>query len=544
MSNRVRAAAIFLGFMASAGAVIWLSGAAIAEWQVTAHQLAEQRANAKVDLLVTVLNRNMRAVQTSFLTRYDRHESSTSLDLIAGALTSYAYPEAFFQWHATAGVSPMTFYVREERSPTWLPLNATTEAFPVVTGTEPVTAQRLLDRIARDAALERDYSIFDFEIADRPYQVVTLLSYADPFRDRLESVFGFMVNLDWVRAHYIQDLTDEVMRMGDALTQPQVIVSKIRHGEAREDNSLALAARRTFQLRFFDPRVIAVIVPTDLNSETFALEAVVSADPSLHAARVAARRTLIAVVISTVGLAVGFALTVRAEHRSAKLTGLRSEFVSSVTHELKTPIATIRAVSEIFAVGDHVTPELSRKHGRLALQEAKRLTRLIDNLLTFSRINDVTEAYAFEPVALEPIVNQTLEEFASQLEFGHFRVEVDVPAELPPVEADAQAIGMALGNLIDNAIRYSSDIRHLRVAARLSESMVTIEVQDRGIGISERELPQVTKKFFRGVRSRGGSGIGLAIVERIAADHRGSLEFRSTVGVGTTAILTLPVAVA
>jgi signal transduction histidine kinase len=101
-----------------------------------------------------------------------------------------------------------------------------------------------------------------------------------------------------------------------------------------------------------------------------------------------------------------------------------------------------------------------------------------------------------------------------------------------------------LNNLVDNAIRYSKDTRHLTIAARQRGANVILEVRDKGIGIPESEIGRVTRKFFRGRTSiAGGSGLGLAIVDRIVADHSGSLEIQSGVGTGTTVRVTLPVGV-
>jgi signal transduction histidine kinase len=176
------------------------------------------------------------------------------------------------------------------------------------------------------------------------------------------------------------------------------------------------------------------------------------------------------------------------------------------------------------------------------VDESKQLTRLLDNLLAYARIADTADVYSFQPVAVDALIDQSLRKCRSRLDAAGFEVHVDIPADLPPVRADWTAVCLTLDNLVDNAIRYSRERHSLHIGASLEGDTVTIQVTDRGIGIPAGEISDVTRKFFRGsVTSSGGSGLGLAIVERIATDHGGSLSIQSSVGVGTTVALALPV---
>ena len=179
----------------------------------------------------------------------------------------------------------------------------------------------------------------------------------------------------------------------------------------------------------------------------------------------------------------------------------------------------------------------------MGIREATRLSRLVDNLLAYARITDVADAYSFEPVMLEAVVDRSLQEFEPHLTHEGFELHVELPEDLPPVKADPTALGLMLNNLVDNAIRYSRGTRWLQIAAHRENGAVVLEVSDRGMGIPEDEIERVTRKFFRGSQSNaGGSGLGLAIVDRIVADHSGTLAIRSIVGQGTTVAVTLPVA--
>ena len=153
----------------------------------------------------------------------------------------------------------------------------------------------------------------------------------------------------------------------------------------------------------------------------------------------------------------------------------------------------------------------------------------------------MADVYSFEPVTLASAVQRSLQEFGPTLSRDGFAVTVQVADDLPPVKADPNALGLLLNNLIDNAIRYSKEVRTLTLAAHAGAGSVTLEVSDQGIGIPDDEIGQVTRKFFRGRSSvSGGSGIGLAIVDRIVSDHGGSLQIRSREGQGTTVSVTMP----
>ena len=141
----------------------------------------------------------------------------------------------------------------------------------------------------------------------------------------------------------------------------------------------------------------------------------------------------------------------------------------------------------------------------------------------------------------EQVVDEVLDAFRGQL--AGFDVTIDVPPGLPAIRGDRTAMRLLFDNLVDNAIRYSGDVRSLSIDASARDRRVTIAVRDRGTGIPADEIDKVTRKFFRGrAAGSGGSGLGLAIVRRIVDDHGGGLEIRSQPGEGTTVMVSLPAA--
>jgi signal transduction histidine kinase len=215
-----------------------------------------------------------------------------------------------------------------------------------------------------------------------------------------------------------------------------------------------------------------------------------------------------------------------------------------VSHDLKTPLSVIRMFGETLEMG-RVTDESRRQeYYRVITREGERLTRLIDNVLDFSRIEGGRQTYDMTPTPVEPLVRGTLETFAYPLAQQGFKVEVSVASDLPEVAMDADAIGQALANLIDNAIKYSGDERALTVDARIVDDRLVLSVADRGLGIPAEEQGKIFEKFYRVGRSdtqgRRGSGVGLALVRHIAEAHSGDVIVESAPGVGSRFALRLP----
>jgi two-component system phosphate regulon sensor histidine kinase PhoR len=177
----------------------------------------------------------------------------------------------------------------------------------------------------------------------------------------------------------------------------------------------------------------------------------------------------------------------------------------------------------------------------MLLQEEHRLSRLVENILAYARVTDVTEVYSFEALRLAEVTAEALRGFRRQVAESGFEIQVDVPPTLPPVKGDRTALVLALDNLIDNAIRYSGASRRVLLTASRVAGAVEFSVVDRGIGIPTDELPRIGRRFVRGRAAAGpGSGLGLSIVTRIAADHGGHLRIESQVGTGTRATIVIP----
>jgi two-component system phosphate regulon sensor histidine kinase PhoR len=356
-----------------------------------------------------------------------------------------------------------------------------------------------------------------------------------------------MVNLEWARSEYFTAITEQVSQIGgtagavaytilDEQGRPVV-------GPAPLEGS-TFTTRREFPLYFFDQTLTTVGIPRDLTPRVWTIAANAGGDPTLALAARGARRTLLVVAAAVIGLAIALLIAAGAARGSAALAAVRADFVSTVTHELKTPLSTIRTVGEML-VRDRVrTPQDLKKYARILVQEENRLSRLVNNLLAYARVTDVADVYSFQPQEPADIVAEALLGFRRQLSDSEYQLDVDVPPDLPQIRADRTAMVLALDNLIDNAIRHSPAPPRVSITAAAGERNVRFEVADRGVGIPPGELAHVRRRFVRGRGAKGsGSGLGLAIVSRIAEDHGGRMDIASEVGEGTKVTLSIPTVV-
>jgi signal transduction histidine kinase len=363
-------------------------------------------------------------------------------------------------------------------------------------------------------------------------------------RERSDRVFGVAINLKWARQHYFNNILQEVAQIAGNASATSFAVFDERGervaGTLERATGLGVATR-VFPVLFFDPTLVAVDPPPDLRQPSWTITASAAGDPTFVLAARGAWRSLVVVGAGVALLALSLIATARAARASAAVATVRADFVATVTHELKTPLSTIRAVGETLVRGRVKTDHDLTRYAHLLVREERRLTRLVNNLLAYSRVTDVTEVYSFEALTPADLVAEATQQFRRQLTDGGVRLETEVPAHLRSVRADRMAIVLALDNLIDNAIRHSGEGATVLVRASERNGDVSFEVIDRGTGIPADDLPQVRRRFVRGRSARGtGNGLGLAIVNRIAGDHGGALEIASAEGVGTTATLIIP----
>jgi len=242
----------------------------------------------------------------------------------------------------------------------------------------------------------------------------------------------------------------------------------------------------------------------------------------------------------------GLVLTYRSVNKQVALARLKSDFVSNVSHELRTPLALIRLYAETLELGRITTREKKNEYYSIIRKESERLSALINNILDFSRIEAGAKEYDFRETDIAELVRNTLDSYRYQIEQQGFALEEYIDPGIPSVKVDREAIARALVNLVNNALKYSDNEKFLGVRLYREQSVLKLEVSDRGIGIERHEQSRIFEKFYRTcdplVHNTKGSGLGLSLVRHITRAHGGHVEVESTPGRGSKFTLSLPLA--
>jgi signal transduction histidine kinase len=247
-------------------------------------------------------------------------------------------------------------------------------------------------------------------------------------------------------------------------------------------------------------------------------------------------------VITTIA---GSALMIgRSFHHQLRLTRLKTDLVAAVSHELKTPLSSMRLLVDSLLDDTQLDPKKARDYLQMIASENLRLSRLIDNFLTFSRIERNRHQFDFADTNPSRVVSSVVETMRERLRLASCLFTVEAAPDLPVVRADENALVTALLNLLDNACKYTRADKHIILRAYREGSHVVFAVHDNGIGISPKEQKRIFRRFYRVdqrlARDSGGCGLGLSIVEFIARAHGGTITVHSHSGVGSTFMLTLP----
>ena len=260
------------------------------------------------------------------------------------------------------------------------------------------------------------------------------------------------------------------------------------------------------------------------------------------------RFLLLAMAVMVIFLIAGayfIALAIRGDLAVARM---QSDFVAAVSHEFRSPLTSIRQLSELLAFGR--VPNEARRgvYYETLVRETTRLQRLVEALLNFGRMEAGVRQYRFEPLDTAALVSRVAAEFEPQMAASGRRLELEGRAGACTIDADPEAISVALRNLVDNALKYAPDCPTVAVEWGVEDSQVAIRVRDRGPGIPDSEKRAIFRKFVRGSAAERanvkGSGVGLAMVRHIVAAHGGDVRLASQPGVGSVFTILLPLGAA
>ena len=272
---------------------------------------------------------------------------------------------------------------------------------------------------------------------------------------------------------------------------------------------------------------------------------VASTNPTSESGRASTRRLLVLAGLAMLSLLVagGGTLVWRATARELAVAELQSDFVSAVSHEFRTPLTSLRHLTELLEDGIVTTDAARQEYYSLLSQETRRLHRLVEALLNFARLE--TGRYHFRLERIDPgrLAAEVVEEFGRESASKGFSIDVDVAPALECL-IDRETLALAIWNLLENAVKYSGECRRVSVAVSRRDGQAAIGVRDGGLGIAPRERKAIFEKFVRGDSARAsdtkGTGLGLALVQRIVEGHGGVVEVESEPGKGSTFTIVLP----
>jgi signal transduction histidine kinase len=543
-----------VAMFAATMALVWFGYVATREWRSGTNLLVERRANEALALVRAALSADMKGAWITAIVPFntanlDEDPPYSMFQVAARTFARFPYPESFVLWKQTGQEDGETFvFNRADRPPPWETSPSSDDPFPVVLHRDPPALAGLVAAVRKHATAESPFIMLEQPVDGTPYQIVAHALFASGPSHSLLGFMAFTVNEQWLHAQYFDPLVEQVAKIGGGRGGLSITVSDdkgrmVTKSAPVEHNDTGDLHTR-FPLLFIDPALVRSISsrPTRVREWTVHVRSL--PDQALLATLQGARRMFFLISIAAGASLLALVLTVRADRASAALASMKSDFVAAVTHELKTPVASIRLVGDTLSNGRYTSPKTVQEYAGLLSVEASRLSTSIDNLLTYARYSSSPGALSTERADVEPadLVEDALQGLRPMLVNREFELVIDVPHDLPQLCVDRPAMIQALDNIVDNAIKYSTTEKHLAVSARANGKSLTLTVRDRGTGIARKDLSRVFERFYRGGNvTVSGSGLGLPIAKRIVESHGGRIEVRSAVGSGTEVDVTLPI---
>jgi two-component system, OmpR family, phosphate regulon sensor histidine kinase PhoR len=258
-----------------------------------------------------------------------------------------------------------------------------------------------------------------------------------------------------------------------------------------------------------------------------------------------ANKQLILIISVNAILFLGIILVFKTMRKEMALAQLKSEFVSNVSHEIRTPLALIQMYVETLDMGRVNNEDKKKEYYNIVLQESERLSGIVNKILNFTQIEKGKRKYRFEETDLNHIVEEILSTYRFHFEKKGFEHASALMPDLPLIYADKEAVTESVVNLIDNAIKYSSDTKTIVVRTGITNHQPFVEVKDFGIGISLKEQKYIFDKFYRVTsgdlaHKAKGTGLGLTIVKHVMDAHKGQVQVQSKKGSGSSFKLLFP----
>ncbi len=533
----------------AAALVLYLQHRAVVEQRrqtaVVLHEIAEQTAHA----VVAEVRATLEGPVFDTLTAVNHPQiRETRLDLLAtgfrAGLQDYPHVERFFVWtEKTDETVPgeVLFF-----GPGHGPAQGVPAALHPEFSRDPALGRELFGLARRYAPSQQIYAAYAQVGPDGNHDVFLRLFWTDARRDRFFAVIGFVVDRTRVRTALFPELhrrrLDQLLKLrGEELPfelRVQDDRGTVVWGPADEQ---PLAARVALPMVFYPAQELGVRLASGVEPVNWTIE-VSPAHADQLLATTAHGYWLPA--LSILLMAVAIAVTVHAGRRAAAVARMQSDFVSHVSHQLKTPLSLLSAATETVELDRVQSPEKLAQYLGIMRGEVARLSSLVQRILEFSSVQQ--RRFEFDEVDLAQLVRETVDAFRASLAAQHFTFHFEQIGPTPYLYADPAALEQALANLLDNAVKYSRDVREIRVRLGWSGSQAVIDVIDEGIGIPQDDRTRIFDRFYRGAgaaQHRRGFGLGLAIARELVTAHGGRLGLHSSSPNGSTFRITLPASI-
>jgi signal transduction histidine kinase len=463
--------------------------------------------------------------------------------VFAEGLKESAFIDEFWVWSSNPGEYENRWYVFDRASLEEPPGDVKRRFRD-----SPARAATLMPKLQALVAERRAIVAFTADLDGRRKYVQVQMRFFGSSRDRFTSFVGFAVDAERLKTTHLPSLVNQRMI---AVQQPTGFPPL--HATLLDDTGNALVGdpgtpyvdQRTFPVVFFDKELLEYAAPYEQRRETFTLRTSYGSQSIEEIVSASTRPQMALMIVLALVMGGGVFFVAGAAAREVRVAELKSNFVASVSHDLKTPLALIQLFAETLELGRVRSSERAQEYYRVINGEARKLTRLIENILDFSKMEAGLRPYRVAPCDVGELTRQVVEAMGSQFTQGNFHVETSVDPALPRVLVDCDAAEQALENVLTNAVKYSGDARDIEVKVGRRGRHVCVSVTDHGIGISRREQKRIFRKFYRVNSGLSGGpqgcGLGLAIVDHTMRGHGGFVNVESEPDRGSTFTLHFPI---